>query len=385
MAELVGRLGIEKKHPLNVNSLSFIKGKKYETTIPVLTHIPIGFQDFSVTCPDGHEFVPDWIGKAPPPAAIYHQGGTIRQSSYSVPCKTCGKSTSVSLPNPGRTGEVNLYGDEAFRELNGKTYAVYSFIAFNGPRNRERKFVRKFKKLKGKTFPEKQPEEWVVHLTELYRSAESIKNQSKREREKRKINKFITSIISLIREHNDNNQLTIFSGISHASGTSLGGDKLRALKSNTYNSIIIRILHEATSNGVSPYINFERTNKDGWAKSIFEGGSLCLLWGFITNTISVAEPKFLPPSESSFFEIADIVSFLLARNIYYSASIKSGQPSSLDHSSDLLGTIRYVVTMSNGDWQYYTLRKLPFDKIENGKKIEHDTKKYPFSYFVKVK
>ncbi|WP_186057678.1 hypothetical protein [Burkholderia gladioli] len=124
-----------------------------------------------------------------------------------------------------------------------------------------------------------------------------------------------------------------------------------ACKARVFGPLIQFTIEEMTKQGLCPHFYFERTEDDGWAKDLFAGGRLTLMWPFITNTLPVKSPEFVLPNASEYLEFADIVSFAVADNIARRATERDGDGSPARPRIDLarFGTIHYQGFMENGD------------------------------------
>ena len=85
-------------------------------------------------------------------------------------------------------------------------------------------------------------------------------------------------------------------------------------------------IDEWTEKNAQPNIFFD-SEKDSkanetihsWARNTFKGSQYSLLYGFLSKGIEIPEPKFISPASFPGLEVADFVSFTIAR--YYLTEI----------------------------------------------------------------
>jgi hypothetical protein len=142
-------------------------------------------------------------------------------------------------------------------------------------------------------------------------------------------------------------------------------------QSEIYSSAIMRIVRETTSNNLAPKFYFEQTGNDGWAKNLFDRGRLTLLWAYITNGLPVMSPLFVSPITSIYLEIADIVSYLVARYLFCIGKRAEGGKVLAEYDLTNLGELRYVVTTEEGNWNTVTSGTYPIDLMFKGTSWEN--------------
>lgn len=349
--DLIRALNLDKTHWINLESFRFTSKKIYDNTSVNLTHVPEAFLKKQTKCENNHIFSLNWLKKRHPISCFYcSKRGLLRQATVYVKCPKCHSKVSIELPLSQYKGSIEIYGDEAMREVDSKKIFVYSFISFSGNYQRKKQFENDFLSIKKELSPSFSPKEWVFHMTELFSSEKRNSSPYLKHLQFDEIRSGVLKILNLISKHNELGDLNIYSAISIVISNTLKNNGELAVKNNVYNSALMNIIQETTSNNLAPMFYFERTGNDGWAKNLFDGGRLTLLWAFITNGLPVKTPEFVPPSYSLFLEIADIVSYLVARFLFCIGKRAEGKESQPEFDLTLLGKIRYITTDGNGDW-----------------------------------
>lgn len=367
--DFVRDLPIDKTHWINQEGLKFVKKKVYDQTEVNLTHIPIELIHYKVQCENGHIFTPDWLEKRPPFSVFKLEGGYERQKSTRVACPECGCEANVEFPVAKIEDELNIYGDEAYRFIDNKSALIYSFLSFSGSQLVQTRFERKIRKVKEKLVPSKNPDEWELHIKDLVSSDKRSNTDYLSHLDSKDVSRAIRDLIKIVRDFNKDKYLNIYCGVGIYDGN-IQSDKetKHSCQSNVYNSVLMRVIRETTANNLMPCFYFERTGDDGWAKKLFDGGRLTILWPFIANGLPVKSPEFVEPSFSIYLQIADLISYVVARHIYLiGKSVELGMQQDVEFDSSLLGDIRYMLTnatkQGNGNWVYKNQRGFPFKEM----------------------
>jgi hypothetical protein len=111
------------------------------------------------------------------------------------------------------------------------------------------------------------------------------------------------------------------------------------------------VISGCTKTGIQPHFVFD-AEKDsegayvipGWARKAFEGSHLNLVFPFLTRGIEIPYPEFVNPASKPFLEVADFVSFVVARYCYRRIM---GQPIDLDPKH--LGPVSHIGFDPSGD------------------------------------
>jgi hypothetical protein len=372
--DLIRDLGpdLELGHWINKEAFRFIKRAEYDKTEVKLQHIPEEWSNIEYTCDSGHVFKPDWLVKTPPVSCFKLKEGLLRQNARQTACTVCGGLCWVPIAQAKYLRESGIYGDEAFREIDGKTILSYSFVGFTGSSKSSRMFKRDFDKAKKYLAPTMAPDDWVLHVTELLSSDKRKKIEYFSHLDKDRAAKGLRKVLSVLSKYANKQHLNIYSAASVVNGSLKGAAKLQS-QSAVYNSALTRVISEYTKTGLAPMFYFERTGSDGWAKNLFDGGRLTLLWARLTNGIPVRSPEFVLPSYSYYLEIADVVSYVVARNLYVVGSRSSGKNMVSEFDTSLIGLVRYIWTDGCGGWNNSFKIGFPFSKMFAGTEWESHT------------
>jgi len=349
--DLVRDLGLDRSHWINKESCIFLSKKIYDKTLVETKHVPEELLGITVTCSNGHRFVPEWVTKRYPVAVFYcEERGLLRYSSCEIECEECGDKISFGIPSSGYQGEVDVYGDEASSVVCGNTIFTYSFVSFLGDEKDKNEFERRFHSIKNSLAPSIDPKNWVLHMMEiLHKDKRNSIEYLKHNKSEFIINK-LKELLKLIREYNLDGKIKIYTAVGVKSGVNLKDKVKKECQSGIYNSALMQIIREFSNSGLSPKFYFERTGDDGWAKNLFKGFRLTLLWAYLTRGLPVKSPVFVTPTESLYLELADVVSYIVNRYVYsIGRESETGvKPPHFDPS--LFGDITYILTDEYGDW-----------------------------------
>lgn len=348
---------------INDESLRFTVKGEYERIKVKLHNVPGPWKSLRFNCRNGHSFTPNWLEKTPP-FYIFKVGERLyRQINYSIFCTVCGSIYIMPIKQTELRCESPVYGDEAFREVDGKTILCYSFIGFLGSPKDEIRFKIEFDRIKKYLAPMIDPDDWVLHLKELLSGDKRRKINHLAHLNKYQAVKGVRLVLDLVAKFGTRKKLQVYSASTVVLRSVLVGEERVEAQSSVYNSALLRIIGEYTDSGIAPMFYFERTNKDGWAKNLFDGGRLTLLWIRLTNGLPVKSPEFVLPSFSYYLEIADVISFVVARELFAVGSTAAGKPMRSEFASSRLGRIKYIWTDDKGGWNQEHRCGIPLGKM----------------------
>lgn len=352
---LIRDLWLDTSHWINAEAMRFVSRAEYDKTRVSLRHVPEGLSEVSVTCSNGHTFNLDqleWIKKRPPVSVFFKEGrGLLRQGSYCIPCRVpgCSAQAPYKIESPPYRGELEVYGDEAFRETATKSIFVYSFLSFSGSRSCGMRYEGEMDALKREIAPSIEPAGWALHMKELLSPEKRQKRAYLAHLNQKAAVGGAQKAATILGRYNTSSDLNIHVAVGIYDGVKLRDTQADECKAEVYSASLMRVVQQVTAVGLAPRFYFERTQRDGWAKRLFDGGRLTLVWAHITRGLPVMSPKFVEPTVSVHLQAADVASYTVASFLYNQAR-KSKDRRDLDIPLEALGKVRYTFTTGR-DWE----------------------------------
>lgn len=257
-----------------------------------------------------------------------------------VRCPKCGSQTLVKFPKRSKRGEVMLFGDEAARGDMG----IYTYSLLGASRDLLPQIEQEILKFKQAIAPTVTPDSWRLHMTEML-SGQQRRNHPIFNRWSRdNVVAVVTGLFDLFARLAKD--LFIFN-------ISLDGltNTPTELRDVAYISLVAELVDGFTEKGFQPHILFDADRPvaadhviQGWARESFEGFQKMLLYPFLAKGIQIPEPKFVQPGSHPCLELADFVSFIIARYLWL---LRKGKEVEFDPAR--LGKVFYMVQRQNGD------------------------------------
>lgn len=367
VVSMYGELNLDSDDWINKEQKHYFNKNRYERTKQLVKYYPKELDQITIKCINGHVFTPNWLEKGFPAMPFRMPDGQLLQKvSAQTPCIVCNEFTDIKLPvNQKYIGDSHIYGDEAIRDFNGKIIMSYSLVS--RPRKEEvhQEFKAKFLALKKELVPSIPAENWTLHYMVLMNRGARMKEKHLAHLTKEQVLEFSRKLGELI--SNYPNQLVKWncSGV-YEKPIPYKKKEEQELKSRVYYPLIGRVITEHTDSSMSPHIHMERTNADGWAKNLFNGGRLTLMWAFISRCLPIPNPTFQPPSDSIYFEIADFISFVIARYLFVLGKRAEGDHLEFECLPSWLGEIRYLGYTNTGTCLFETESEYPLKTFFNG-------------------
>lgn len=337
-----------------------------------LRHLPDNLSSITITCPTCKiVFTPDWFGKQEismiPVKPKFETEGVpytgpkrwVLQSITQV-CPRCKACISISLPTKKMRAKGSLYGDDAEREHEGRKVFIYSIVGADQSLLPD--LDMKVRALKQSLLPAIPPDSWKVHMKDMWAGTSREKHPFYQYFSKGDVIGFVDQMLALIKGSNlfiYNIALTTDRG--RASGISIA-EKLR---NEAYILLVLNAIDEWTDKNAQPNIFFDSEKCShanevihGWARVAFKGSQHSLLYGFLSKGIEIPEPKFVPPASFPGLEIADFVSFTIAR--FYDRMWK-GKRIEIDPCR--MGLVTYLGYDSNGDLLWRRQEGYPWEQF----------------------
>ncbi len=348
--QLTRDLRLDPKDWVNAEHARFRKPGVYDRTPQTVSYCPAWLLDLQLTCPIGHAFVPNWLAKRPPLMPFKSDGKLFRPGTGQVTCSTCATLFEVELPSAPRKDDVSLYGDEAMRDIvateHGERYCVtYTLVSRPRLAVDDQKLLAAYRELKRARLGANVK----VHCKTLFHDERGAAASAKR-LPADKASAFLGEVADLLASQEGKLVILNCAGVVFKPH-SFKAKEQAACRARVFGPLVQFSIEQMTKQGLCPHFYFERTGSDGWAKELFAGGRLTLMWPFITNTLPVKAPELVLPTFSEYLEFADIVSFAVADNIARRANERDGDLTPARPRVDLarFGTVHYQGFMENGD------------------------------------
>ena len=283
------------------------------------------------------------------------------------PVDTCQNEFNISIPRLPNSSYWTLYGDEAGRYISKPSekhsnQALYFYcITLVGLHHRKQKRVqRQIEKLKMMIAPNRDPNTWQHHFTEIWGSkSDSGKFTLKNKDEKIEYAKKFAKIIRDARP--DLVTFNVSGCILVPENKKEWQKQIKAQKEELFcQSILYSLRHlRASELGVRwVFDNIKDTTKgsrtEGWASECFLGLQYTRLFAWLSAGTTILEPDFVTPGSHYLLEIADFISYCVARDFE-----KVEQGSSSEFPSSLLGTGYFQGILGDGTVLYKPHRGLP--------------------------
>ncbi len=345
------------------------KSKKVQN---LLKHLPEDIAALRLECPEcSKQFRPNWFKLSSEPRIPIKPndhdgtGRWVPTKSYEI-CPFCEEVVPLDLPVVEMQSKVMLFGDEAYREKQGKLVFTYSLVGADF--KMIPKIEDSLRELKLKLCPSESPDGWAFHMKELWSGDQRRKHRIFGTWDFEKVLFAVQGIFQLIQSHAE--CIFMYNIASTAKGSMKGFNSKSALErpqDNTYILLINYVINELTTAKAQPVLKFDAEKQtkgnqviQGWARDAFSGSQRCLLYSFVAKGIEVPEPVFVQPASQACLELADFISYIVAR--FY---LKKWQGKEIEKVLDPhnLGKVTY----------------LSFDKTSS--LVFHRTESYPWELF----
>ncbi len=313
--------------------------RKYRSEKQEFFFLPELLLSLKFKCENGHDFYPDWLKKCRPQTPVRAKaGGFFIPVTRTETCNVCGGKVSISLPTQKIKGSGSFFGDEAMRE-SGENYIVtYSVVQKPTGTTFQEDLFSDLAKAKQKLCPKLNPNAWVIHCKDLHDGRLRKRSSDFSDLSKGDINGFFYELAELISKH----KLTVWNA-AYVLPKPARFTKREAQDAKTvvYGALLLKVIVDCSESGIMPHLFFERTEKDGWAKRQFNGMLHTMMWPFITKGVPIPTPKFVSPDFDPVLELADFVSFVIARYLFVREERKRGESKDFDIDPATLGHVRY--------------------------------------------
>lgn len=347
---------------------------EYDRLTVALKHLPESLSAFKIPCPScGIQYQPDWFKKHEVPMTPVKPKYETKGVGYTGParwilkqvsqkCPNCNADIAIELPVNKTKARGSLFGDDAKRECENKAVFVYSLIGVDQSLLPE--IERNIQNIKQKLIPALNPKSWKIHLKDMWSGSNRKRHPIYQSLTFEDLQVFVTKLMKLIKDAKP-----FVYNMAATMGLSQGSNKKdqEQLRNESYILLVMNVIDEWTEKNAQPTIYFD-SEKDskanltihGWARDTFTGSQFSLLYGFLSKGIEIPEPKFVPPGSFPCLELADFVSFTIARYYY---RMWQGKAVEIDPSE--LGLVTYLGYDNKGDLLWKRQVGYPWDEIKH--------------------
>lgn len=235
--------------------------------------------------------------------------------SVSQQCSNCKANVAIALPVNKMRTRGSLFGDDAEREHKGRKVSVYSLVGADQSLLPE--FEMKVRTLKQKLLPAIPPDNWKIHMKDMWAGSSRLEHPVYQALSLEDVIGFVDQLLTLVKESN----LFIYNiALTAGQGSLSSICAPNGLKKEAYIILVLNVIDEWTTMNAQPSVFFDsEKNSEAneiiheWARDTFRGSQHSLLYGFLSKGIEIPEPKFVPPASFPGLEVADFVSFTIAR------------------------------------------------------------------------
>lgn len=327
----------------------------------LLRHIPEELTNIRQYCPDCRAyFAPKWLEPTYEPLVPIKPKYSKNKEPYNGParwilqavgikCPSCKRQLMFNLPITKKKLKGLLFGDEAYRTYGKKIIYTYSLIGADFKLIPEINDL--INALKRELCPSQLPSNWKLHMKDLYSEHNRERHKIFHKWEESKVHEAIRRIFQLMKETKN---LFIYNVAftDHKNDGSIKEKKIREkLRNDAYVLLVLNVIDEFTKKAGQPHLYFdaEKPSKSGkyiqaWAKDSFRGSQRRLLYAFLSRGIEIPEPEFVEPGSQPCLELADFVSYVIAR--YH---LLKWQNKRIELDPFNLGLTTYIGFNKNGD------------------------------------
>jgi hypothetical protein len=275
-----------------------------------------------------------------------------------ISCPECGAKTMLSLPTKAELGKVLLYGDDAVRE--SEAVNVFCFTLIGGCKPFVEEICLQVRSIKERYAPQLEATSWSLHMKDLHSGHRRNKHHVFHSWERAKVEAMVDDIFALIaRSAKD-----VFT--FNVSFSSTIDQDIARLKQDCYLALAADVIYGFSKMGFTPLLKFDSEKEvvglgpviHGWAREAFQGAQRELAYAFISHGLPVPEPEFVKPASHPCLELADFVSFVVARG--HHCKMKGKEP---DYQSERLGSVFYSWLRKDGHYGRDRRAGFPWEEV----------------------
>jgi hypothetical protein len=319
-----------------------------------MNFVPQEFLDLTYTCEKCHsQNKIDWLrDRGADMGSIHHANKKqiwVRLSA-SEECPKCQHPNLIKLPVIQKKDDFFLFGDEASRELTS-TAKLFTYSLVGTSKKFLPEVETRINEIKSRFLPI-PPIEWSIHMKELWSGDNRSKHPHFKDVSLEKVKSLVADIKNLFEEFGNKIYKTniLLAGDSVEKGKKKQFDKI--IKEESYILMVLNTVELVTKHGAEPIFIFDAEKNveadkviQMWASDAFSKGCRNILYCFLTHGIPIREPIFVKPASRPLLELADVLSFTVAR---YSQKLFLRQPPDIDCS--IFGEVNYYTFTEKGQY-----------------------------------
>lgn len=338
--------------------------------------VPVELAQAAPTCPNcGTPSPIDWSGTQEYPQQPIPGGlgdGHWVPSSISIQCHgTCQEMFKIDTPRNKVDSIWTVYGDEAARFIQNPSKDVsddplhFFCITLVGLHNRRRgRVFQQLRKIKRALRPSEEPDSWEHHFTEIWGADPSDeKFNVNNKNDKVAHGKALAKLIRNARP--EMATMNVSSCIRLSSDKKVRAKQIKEQKQEMFAISLLTSLEQFRRRNLGirwVYDNVKDASKgprtEGWASEVFLGMQYTRLFTWLSASATVLEPAFVKPGTHPLLEIADFVSYSVARDFERAAT---GHTNEIP--STLIGQGFYQGVLRNGNIDAQWAVGLPLQKF----------------------
>lgn len=287
--------------------------------------VPEELVNFSVPCDAcGHANRPPWFTVFPEPfAPIKPRAEPPKSTARWLPqskvlaCERCLGEVTLGFPRETIRVRCFLYGDEAYRDLgrNGGHAIAYSFVGTTEPLLEQ--LERAVRELKRRLLPI-DPNAWRLHMSAINSPQARLRHAHLSSWTHVHVRTAIEGMFDLVA---NTSGLLVYS----ISAVTKPQVKFRVEgRHEAYVALLMYVIDQLTRQGAQPIMRLDADKPvpresevvQEWARRLFFNSQYCLLYPFLAKGIEIPEPVFVKPGSHPCLELADFVSYLVARHYH---------------------------------------------------------------------
>ncbi len=330
-----------------------------------VVYYPDWFDDVEVACEKCDKSIDlNFLEKRPPCLPCYVDGSVYQPVSFDIVCNHCQNSQQYRFEMIEYKCDIPVFGDDAFREYQDKIIVSFSLISTT-PDIEIESLRNDFSQIKRKLNGNLPPDSWCLHMTDLWSGQQRKKRKHLSHVTRDQIDTLCQDIRNLLSKYGNGIEIYNASSVYYRP-SKFNKSKFKQFKELTYYALLMRLFYEGTKMGSSPRLYFETADDDGWAKNLFRGGRLTMMWPIITHGVPIRSPEFVGKNFDFRMELADFISFVIARYLFTVAKRANGDNMEFDVDPSWLGKVRYLGFRENGNCILKTSDSYPLNLFFQG-------------------